>query len=152
MDFVATKRAGKLMMSTEMGEMRDAYINNFPDGTQVRISIKRIGRNKSVQQVRCHWGLVIGMIRMEFDDRGIDLRTFLKSERVPPGIPVPADVIQSYLYACCNDVGDDGERKTLSKMNTVEASRFFEKCRNHAASEWSVAIPEPDPNWRMQMK
>ena len=82
----------------------------------------------------------------------MDLATFLNSPLIPAGLEVPDDVIQAVLYACCNDVGDDGERKTLSKMDTIEASRFFEKCRNHAASAWHIEIPDPSPTWTKEVQ
>lgn len=148
MEFVATAKEGRLVLSPEQAEMRDVYVRKMKDGTKVRIKLTRLGRDKTLQQLRCHWGLVIGTIKREFEERGMDLATFLRSESIPEGQPVPVDVIQAVLYACCNDVGDNGERKTLSKMNTTEASRFFEKCRDYVAAQWSIQIPDPDPLWK----
>jgi hypothetical protein len=34
-------------------------------------------------------------------------------------------------------------------MDTVERSRFFDKCRTHAASSWNIQIPDPTPFWNM---
>jgi hypothetical protein len=150
MEFTAHTKDGKLIMSRDMADMRDHYVHKWKDGTQVRIEIVRVGRNKTVQQLRTHWGLVIGTIRREFDERGMDLATFLRSETIPEGQPVPADVIQAVLYACCNDIGENGERKTLSKMSTWEASQFFDRCRNYAASAWNIQIPDPAPTWKEQ--
>jgi hypothetical protein len=45
----------------------------------------------------------------------------------------------------CND---EGERITLSKADTSQASKFFEDIRAFAASQWSVNIPDPDPDWK----
>jgi len=150
MDFPATKRDGRLVLSSEMSRLRDAYLQKLREGEQVIISVKRISRNKTLQQLRCHWGLVVGTIRREFVDRGMDLATFLNSPTIPDGLEVPVDVIQAVLYATCNDVGENGERKTLGKMNTVEASAFFDKCRNYTASAWNIQIPDPNPMWREQ--
>lgn len=147
MEFVAKAKGGKLVMSSEMADMRDTYVRRMKDGTPVKVTLTRIGRDKTWQQVKMHWGLVIGTIRREFEDRGMDLACFLRSDTIPEGQPVPDDVIQAVLYACCNDVADDGSRRTLSKMTTVEASRFFEKCRDYAAAAWNVQIPDPNPLW-----
>jgi hypothetical protein len=68
--------------------------------------------------------------------------------KVHPGYSVPADVLQQLFYATCNDVGDNGERLTLSKMSTIQASHFFEKCRDYAANQWHIFIADPDPNWK----
>lgn len=147
MEFVAKVKDGTLLLSPDMAEMRNAFVRKMKDGTLVRIALTRVGKDKTLQQLRCHWGLVVGTIRREFEDRGMDLATFLRSDTIPEGQPVPADVIQAVLYACCNAVGDAGERKTLSKMNTAEASRFFEACRNYAAAAWNIQIPDPNPAW-----
>ena len=85
---------------------------------------------------------------MEFDERGWDLAAIIPALKIPTGYPVPRDVIASILYATCNDVGESGERKTLSKMNTTEASKYFERCRDYPAIRWRIAIPEPNPNWK----
>jgi hypothetical protein len=140
-------RGGVIVLSPQMVALRDNFARRLKDDTPIRIVLTRIGRAKTAQQVKCHWGLVLGMIREQFRERGMDLATFLGSSLIPEGIEVPTDVIQAVLYACCNDVGDNGERKTLSRMDTVEASRFFEKCRIHAASAWDIQIPDPDPAW-----
>lgn len=140
-------KGGQIVLSPAMAAMRDNYTRKLKDDTPVRITLLRIAKNKTIQQLRCHWGLVVGTIRNQFRERGMDLATMLGSPTIPDGLEVPSEVIQAVLYACCNDVGDDGERKTLSKMNTVEASRFFDKCRNYAASAWDVQIPDPDPFW-----
>jgi hypothetical protein len=147
MDFPARKYGTELRLSPEMARLKEAYIQKLREDEPVIISIKRLSRNKTWQQVKCHWGLVVTTIRREFADRGMDLATFLNSPTIPNGLEVPADVIQAVLYATCNDVGENGERKTLSKMSTVEASRFFSKCQNYAASAWAIQIPDPDPLW-----
>jgi hypothetical protein len=152
MDFPARKNNGILVMTAEVKAMREDFIARIRDGSQVIESLQRIGRNKTDQQVKCHWGLVVGTILRVFDERGTDLGMFLHSRAIPEGTPVTADIIQHYLYACCNAVGDEGQRKTLSQMDTIEASRFFENCRNHAASAWDIQIPDPDPTWREKQK
>jgi hypothetical protein len=148
MDLHGRVQDGQIMMSATMAQLKENYLRRCKDGTQVAISIKRIRPGKTHQQVKCHWGLVVGTIRQEFANRGMDLATFLNSPTIPEGLEVPADVIQAVLYATCNDVGENGERKTLSQMNTVEASLFFEKCRTYTASAWDIQIPEPNSNWR----
>lgn len=148
MECIGTIRSGKIAISPEQLSARDAFLSRMKDGTIVKVTIVRVVAGKTAAQVRCHWGLVINTIRREFEDRGMDLATFLKSPSIPEGLPVPTDVIQAVLYACCNDVGDGGERKTLSKMNTIEASRFFDRCRDYAASAWRIVIPEPNSMWK----
>lgn len=148
MDFPAIKHNGQLIFSPETARLKDAYVQKLRESEVILVSIKRVRHAKTLQQLKCHWGLVVGTIRREFADRGMDLATFLNSPTIPDGLEVPTDVIQAVLYATCNDVGENGERRTLSRMSTVEASAFFSKCQNYAASAWGVQIPEPDPAWK----
>ena len=135
------------MLPMALQQMRNEFLHSL--GTcNVIERIDRVAKPKTHQQVKMHFGLVVSMIKYAFDERGIDLATLIPSVKIPPGRPVPKDVIQQILYACCNDVGDEGERKTLSKMNTIEASRFFDACRDHAARIWRIQIPEPNINWK----
>ncbi len=94
--------------------------------------------------------MAIARILYVFNERGIDLKTFLNSELIRPGIPVNKVVMKEYLYAVAGFVGDDGEAKTLHAMNSVERSRFFENIRTHAASQWDIQIPDPEPHWNMK--
>ena len=143
-------RNGQIVLSPTIAALRDQYLRKFKDGTPILIRLTRITQGKTYQQVKCHWGLVIGMIRQEFANRGMDLATLLGSPHIPEGIEVPPDVIQAILYATCNHVGEAGERKTMRQMDTFEQSRFFDNCRNYAATAWQIEIPDPDPLWKLK--
>lgn len=140
-------KSGRIVMSPQMIALRDNYVSRLKDDTPVTVDIKRITRSKSNQQVKCHWGLVVGMVRQQLSERGIDLATFVGSKTIPVGLEIPAQVIHLMLEATCNAVGENGERKDLSVMDTIEASRFFENCRVYAAGAWDIQIPDPDPRW-----
>ena len=147
MEFHGQTTNGNLMLPMAQQQMRSEFLHSLGTCSVIE-RIDRVAKPKTHQQVKTHFGLVISMIKYAFDERGIDLATLIPGHKIPPGRPVPKDVIQQILYACCNDVGDEGERKTLSKMNTIEASRFFDACRDHAARIWHIQIPEPDKDWR----
>lgn len=125
--------------------MREDYLRRLKNGTQVVEDLTRVGKPGSYQQLKTIFGLAIATILYVFDERGMDLQTFLRSEDVPAGLPVTKDIMKDYLYAVAGYVGDSGEAKTLSRMDTVERSRFFENIRRHAASAWSIQIPDPNP-------
>lgn len=149
MDVFAKIKDGRIVLSREQLSLRDSYARKLKDGTEIKITLTRLGRDKTQQQLGAFFGLLIRTILNEFTDRGIDLATFLNSDRIPLGLPVPVDVLKEYLYAVAGDVGENGERKRLSTpMSTVEASRFFEKCRDYAASAWHIVVPDPNPMWR----
>ena len=143
-----TIRHGRLSCDPAWAAQRSHYLSTLPDGASVIETLRREGKPKTNAQVRTHWGLVVGFICAWCDANAIDLAELLHSEAIPPAVPVTKDVVQDILYAACNDVGEDGQRKTLSQMSTKEASDFFERCRNFAAHRWQIVIPEPDPNWK----
>lgn len=41
-----------------------------------------------------------------------------------------------------------GETLGLSEMTTTQASKFFDNCRVWSATQLSLVIPDPNPNWR----
>lgn len=120
----------------------------LPEGAIVRREITRVFPGRTHAQLGAIFGLCMRMILDDFEDRGVDLATFLKNENIPPGLPVTIPVLKEYLYAVCGDVGPNKEHKRLSTpMNTQEASVFFDNIRRHAASAWHVVIPDPQPRW-----
>lgn len=147
MEFHGKTLNGEMIYSMAQLRIRSEFLNSLGTSNIIE-TITRVSKPKTHQQVKMHFGLVIMTVKYTFDERGIDLASLIPGNSIPPGQPVPKDVIQKILYACCNDVGDGGERKTLSKMNTIEASRFFEACRDYAARTWRIQIPEPNIDWR----
>lgn len=147
MELHGTVENGILKLSLTQLKQRESFLNSMKDGCRVIESLTVERKPKSYQQVKTHWGLVITTILMEFSDRGWDSSTLLNLP-VPTGIEVTKGMLQEYLYAACPVHNEEGQRVTLSKMNTLEASQFFEMVRNFAASQWSIYIPEPDPNWK----
>ena len=149
MEFVGTIDAShRLTFPPVIAGLRDSMLQSCKPGTVVREKLTPSRPSKSHQQIKALWGLVIEMVKREFDDRGWDLNMLLPTANVPTGIPVPRDVLKAVFYAACGNVGDQGERKTMSQMNVLEMSRFFENCRDHAARTWGIIVPDPDPNWR----
>ncbi|MCE5324928.1 MAG: DUF4209 domain-containing protein [Planctomycetaceae bacterium] len=131
-----------------MLDLKDDFIAHHADGAIVKISLTIIRKPGSYQQLKTVFGLAIATILRVFDDRGMDLRTFLDKDTIPPGIPVNKDVMKAYLYAVAGYVGDDGDSKTLSEMDSTERSRFFENIRTTAAAQWHIQIPDPDIHWK----
>jgi len=136
--YAAIVRDGKLCFPETQSGLRTQWLTTLKADARVEEKLTRVRRSKSHQQVKCHWGLVVGMIKQKFDDDGFDVM----------GVPISRDQIQKVLYAKCGAVGDDGEHLTLSKMSTVQASMFFEHCTRWASAQLGLYIPEPDVNWR----
>lgn len=148
MEFIGPVTDGRLVLSPLMETARLDYLRRWKNGTMVRETLTRILRNKSQQQLGAHFGLMFRIILEEFESRGWDLQMLFKN--VPPGIEVSKDILKEYLYAVAGDVGDNGERRRISHMNTVEMSRHFEKARDYAASAWQIVVPDPNPWYRLE--
>ena len=143
-----TTKDGCVDLSPEMAYMQQRYLSRMKPGTPVRVVITRIGRPKTHAQVKCHWGLVVTRVWWACQERGYDLRLLFPDAHLPDGVPVTREAIHLWFYGHCSAVGDEGQVRTLSEMNTAEASRFFELCRDAAAQYLGIQIPDPDPHWR----
>lgn len=143
-----TIKNGHIELTAVQADLRQRTLANYKDGTRIVEIIKREVHAKSWEQVKMHWSLTVGTIKAAFDDRGVDTSALIPHAKLPTGTPVSRGLLQEYIYAVCPIFDDDGNRITLSKMSTVQASEFFESIRNYFASNWGIVIHDPDPNWR----
>jgi hypothetical protein len=125
----------------------DAYMARLPVGAVVEREVKRIQRHNTQAQRAAFFGLMVQIVLDDCEERGIDLSTFFHTDELPPGLPVEEHHVKAYLYACCGDVGPDGQHKTISKMDVSEMSRFFDKSRTVLAGKKGIVIPDPQPRW-----
>jgi len=107
--------------------------NNF-----VRGRFNRVGKSKSHQQVKTHFGLAVAMIRDAMIDKGWSIC----------GVAPNKQMIHEILLKSCGGVGELGQSKRLSEMTTTEACQFFENIRDWSATQLGINIPDPDPNWK----
>jgi hypothetical protein len=147
MDYYGTKRNGKQYYPPVIAEQRRVAWDKIPEGSAIKTSLVVPRDSKTHQQVKAHWGMVIGMAIQELDDRGWDTSYLYKLPK-PTGIAIKGKHLQEFLYAACPIHAEDGRQLTLSKMDTQQASQFFEACRAFLASQWSIVIPDPNKNWR----
>jgi len=147
MDFYGTKNNGNICFSAMQLQFRKLYIESLKDGAEIKESITILRKSKTNKQVKAHWGMIINMSLAEFEDRGYDTSYILRLDK-PTGIAISKDLLYEYLCNVCPIFDENGKRITLSKMDTAQASKFFEDCRNHLASQWSIYISEPDENWK----
>jgi len=122
---------------TQINQFRQWW-NTIKDGTMIQCEYKVFRPQKSHNQVKAHFGLVVEMIRRRMDELGWDICSVLPNK----------EMIHEILKKCCGGVGDNGETMGLSEMDVEQAMRFFENCRTWAATQLSLNIPEPDKNWR----
>ena len=138
MKFFLEVNQGRLTLLSSQKILRQHFLNSLKDGTQVIETITRESKSKSHQQVKGHFGLVVAMVRQAMIDLGWSICG------VAPNIPMVHDILKK----ACSGVGDGGECLGLSEMTTTQASAFFENCRNWAANELHIVIPDYNPNWK----
>jgi flavodoxin len=114
------------------------WLDNLKDGTMIKAEYKIFRAKHSDNQRKAHFGLVVDMIRQQMEELGWDICGVLPNKKM----------IHEILKKCCGGVGSNGETMGLSEMDTEQASKFFENCRTWAASQLSLNIPDPDPNWK----
>ena len=137
---------GKLEWSGDQKLVMAEEFRKCKDGTQVWIRFGRIKTPKTSAQLKAWWGLFASYVITEFNDRGYDTSYILKVTN-PTGIPIDRELLKEYLYNVC-PIYRESRRVTMSSMNIEEMNKFFDDCRNFAASQWQIFVPEPDKNYR----
>lgn len=151
MKFYGKAKKGMLEMSPEQKELRYQYLSNLKASDLIEETLKKYRSPKSQKQLGAWWGLFCKVVLAEFDDRGWDTSYIFKLDK-PTGIGISSELLKEFLYAMCPSYNDLGERITMRGMDTLQMAGFFEQCRNFAASQWSINVPEPDPNWKNKDK
>jgi len=147
MEFFAKKENGTIVLPAIQNHLMNNFIKSIKDGKDVIYSIKVAHKPKSNKQIKAYWGLAMRHACAELSDRGWDTSTLLNTNK-PTGIEIGPELLYEFLCNVCPVFNESGKRLTLSKMDTKQAAEFFDNCRNYMASQWSIAIPEPNPNWR----
>lgn len=114
------------------------------------IEVKRAKKHKSQNQLGAHFGLMIASAIEQANDIGLDTSSFLRElirEDLPSGIGLTTNFLKEIFYCLCPMYDDNDRRVTLSKANTIQASKHFEDCRNLLAAH-GIYIEEPNPNWK----
>lgn len=149
MEFHGTKQADGIMYPAIQDELFRRYVASMKDGTLVRVAITKSEAQKTYQQIKAIWGLAIAQILDAFEDRGWDA-SIIYGDNIPTGTKVSKGTLLEFLYQRCPIEDDEGNRIRLSnKQCSIErATKFFDDIRNFAASQWSITVPDPDPNWK----
>jgi len=110
------------------------------DGKFVRARYSRVGKPKTSQQLKTHFGLAIAKIRQSMEKHGFTICGILPNKTM----------VHEILSECCGGVGPLGQKKRLSAMTSDEAYQFFENIRDFAAQSKSFPcyIPDPRPDWK----
>lgn len=136
-----------ISMTPIIAQSRKQYLATLKAGTNVIDTVKVVRRRKTWKQCKTIFGQALKQIENQFEEWGYDTSYLYKWIDTPTGVAISKDNLIDLFYNLF-PIYRDGARITLSKMTTIEASTFYEKIRNYVASQWSIVIPEPDPNWK----
>lgn len=145
--FYFTVQGGDVVLPKLQEESRKLYLASM-EGKQGVETLKLWRPQKSHNQVKAIFGLALGTIKREFDDRGWGTSLLLRTE-LPTGVAVSTWLVKEYLYAVCPIFDDHGNAITLSHKDctTDKAAKFFNDIQAWAASQWQIYIQDPDPGW-----
>ena len=150
MKFSGLIQKGKLALSKEQKTLRQQFLNTL-EGKPFVEEIKRYRQKKSNKQLGAWFGLFAKRVLAEFEDRGYDTSYIFKLDK-PTGIPISTNVLKDYMYSVCPSYDDNSKRITIRDMDTLQMAKYFDECRNFAASQWSIYVPEPQKDWKKYEK
>lgn len=147
MKFPGTIQNGRIKRANTVNELRKQYLSSLKDGTIIIEEIKKFHTHKTKRQLGAWWGLFSKTVLTNFENRGWDTSYFFGLEK-PTGIGISSGLLKDYMYSICPSYNEEAKRITMRDMNTIQMATFFNNCRNFAASQWSIYVPEPDKNWK----
>lgn len=147
MKILGVKQNGKFVADPSANSQAKHWWEAIKDGTPILKSLEVYRSPKTDKQLGAIFGLMLAKAKCELDHRGIDTSFIFKLEN-PTGIDICIEDLKQYFYTTCPIYNEEGIRITLSKSNTKEAARFFDDVRAWLASQWSIVVPEPDPDWK----
>ena len=147
MKFYFHVQNGKRTMKPEQARLEQQFLATLKPTDLVEADYHKYRQPRSQKQLGAWFGLFSKVVLAEFEDRGID-SGYLFGLNKPTGIAVSKGLLKDYMYAVCPCYNDDGKRITMSEpMNTIQMAQFFDDCRNWAATQWFIYVPDPDPHW-----
>jgi len=150
-EFHGIVKQGRFLLPPVQKQLRERLLASMKDGTRVKEGLVREVRDGTYKQLQTIFGLVINYIIVSFNDLGWDSSILLKTD-LPTGVPVTKGLLKEYFYIVCPIEDEEGNRITLSKANIMQRMKFIDDMRNHAASQWGIDIPDPNPNWQQKVE
>jgi len=147
MDFLGKKENGTLVHPPAIAEQKRRHWESIKEGAVVKSSISVSRASKSQSQLGAIWGLMLAEAVIQLDDLGYDT-SFIYNLSKPTGIKIGKEDLCHFFYQACPIHNEEGQRITLSKSNTKEASKFLDDSRNYMSSQWGLIIENPNPGWK----
>lgn len=122
------------------------------EGQPVEVSVKKVTKPKSWEQVKNHFGNALLKIVQKFDHDGWDVSMIYREIDNPTGVPVTFAILQQFFYAKYPTYNDDHKIITMSSpdFTSAHASTLFKAIQAHAASQWRIVIEDPNKDWKQQ--
>jgi hypothetical protein len=148
MKFQGIVKDGKILYSQEQLRSRKTFVASL-EGKAISEDIEIRRQHRSDKQLKVIFGLMMSEIIVQANDLGIDVSYLLRYliDDMPKGQAITKDFLHELMYVLVPTVDDEGRRVTLSKMDTLQASRLFEGVRNILAPI-GINVPDPDINWK----
>jgi len=127
----------------------NSYLSGLRNGVPLTDEIRPLERSKTDKQLATYFGLLMEKVVTQADDKAIDTSEFLRliiQDDLPSGNRLDKNFLYELLLKLC-PVCRSGKKLTLSKMTTVELSKFYELCWNLMSSR-GFDIPKPQKDWR----
>lgn len=146
--FYAQKVNDQPFQVEEPAELK-SFRDNAPAGLYT-LEYKRQRRKKTQSQLGYIFAGIIKTIKTECNETrqdGVDqLLKYLADPDIPKGQAATDDFLKELCYAIAPTYGDDGRRKTLRSMSTVEANSFIDRLQNIMAGFVEIEDPRPKEN------
>lgn len=148
MDFPGIKSNGKQMYSPAVLRQMEAHWDKVKDGQHFVKSLTIPNKGKSHAQCKLVFGNMIANAVEQAKEKHITVEKmmqFLLNDAINQdsnGVPLDKDFLHAFMYIISPTFNDDGEPITLSKMDTVQASRLFEVTRRFLA-RMEIIINDP---------
>lgn len=127
----------------------DTYFEQALNGCHC-IEAKRSRKSKTHKQVKMIFGLMIEQTIQQAKENAIgvdDLLLYLINGNIPKGTEINKDFLHALMYTICPTFDENGEKVTLSKMDTKQAAELFERFRNIMAGI-GIVIDDPKAELR----
>jgi hypothetical protein len=148
MDYPGIKRNGKQMFSPAVLRQRAAHWDKVKDGQHFISSLTIPNKGKSHAQCKLVFGNMIANAVEQANDKHITVEKmmqFLLNDALKQesnGVPIDKDFLHAFIYIISPTFSDDGKPITLSKMDTLQASRLF-KVTQLFLARMGIVIDDP---------
>lgn len=124
--------------------------NSWNSGTAGYITVHRVGRRKSPQELGYYYSVILPMAfdamkeKQLEEDGGISVDVTINGKRLElPLTEKVTDTILKWRYGAW-----EGEYADKGDMNMAQCAAFMDWCIKWLATHYNCHVPPADPNWK----